>query len=253
MSIALRQYALHTDRTKGHHLGFWDALEQKLTPEQRALYAEGGELREGLWLEPEDAPLKPSDAVRTEISEWKAKVRALKLSQPDALTCQATCIAMAAGDPDIRDVRQRLLKIGTAGDPAVMGQVIRQYSNLTYEYSGNASLDEVYKWLQAGELLITHGWFTASGHVIVLDGLMRDPRSGKYLINVADPWSEFYAPTWKYPAGGVKFYDGFYSEECIYAACVAGQSVSDAKATYRLGKLNRGLKAMWVHRIRVRG
>lgn len=250
MSIALRQYAVHTDGAKVDHLAFWDALEQKLTPEQKALYGENGELRD-IWKKSGEAK-RPSDGVKSEINEWKTKVKALKLSQPDALTCQATCIAMAAGDPDIRSVRQRLLNIGAAGDPAVMARVIHQYSNLTYQYSGNASLDEAYKWLRAGELLITHGWFTASGHVIVLDGLMRDPRSGKYLINVADPWSEFHAATWRYPGNGVKFYDGFYSEECIYAACVAGQSVSDAKIIHRSGKLDRGLAAMWVHRITAR-
>ena len=248
--ISLRQYAIHTSE-EPHQLAFWDALEARLTPEQRALYADGGELREGVWKKPPQE--RPADEVRAEVNEWKTKVKALKLSQPDAFTCQAACIAMAVRDPDIRDIRRRLTSIGTAGDPAVMARVIKGYDHVAYTYTSNASLDEVYQWLKAGELLITHGWFTGSGHVIVLDGLMRDHKSDRYLINVADPWSEFSAPAWKYPASGVKFYDGFYTEPCIYAACVAGASVSDARNVYRSGKVDRSRKGMWVHRITTRG
>ena len=249
---ALRQYAIHTAEGKPHHLAFWDALEARLTPEQRGLYADGGALREGIWKTTQQGN-RPADEVREEVNEWKAKIKALKLSQPDASTCQAACIAMAVRDPDIKDIRRRLLKIGAAGDPAVMARVIREYEGVAYTYTSNASLNEVYQWLKAGELLITHGWFTGSGHVIILDGLMRDDRNDQYLINVADPWSEFSAPAWKYPASGVKFYDGFYSEPCIYAACVAGASVSDARNVYRSGKVDRSRKGMWVHRITARG
>lgn len=250
MAIELRRYAVHTDGSNPQHLAFWDELEAKLTPEQRALYAEDGQLRKTWKKEPE---ARPVDQVKQETQAWSTKVKALKLSQPDASTCQATCIAMATGDPDILDIRRRLVKIGSAGDPAVMSRVIKEYDNVRYVFEGNASLDEVYAWLKSGELLITHGWFTNSGHVIVLDGLLLDNRNGKYLINVADPWSEFSAAGWKYPSPNVKFYDGYYSEACIYAACVVGQGLSDAKRIYQGGRVDRAAKGMWVHRITVRG
>lgn len=250
--IPLRQYALHTTEGQPQQLAFWDDLEARLTPEQKALYAEGGELREKKW-KAGTSNERPADDVKTEIDQWQAKIKALKLSQPDSSTCQAACIAMAVRDPDIRDIRRRLVQIGAAGDPTVMARVIKQYEGVAYSYAGNASLNEVYQWLQAGELLITHGWFTPSGHVIVLDGLMRDSRADRYLVNVADPWSEFSASSWKYTSSGVKFFDGFYSEACIYAACVAGHSASDARNIYRSGKVDRSLKGMWVHRITARG
>lgn len=192
-----------------------------------------------------DGPPKPT---LPEVAEWGTRINALNISQPDEVTCQAACIAMAVRDRDVQKIRRRLLQFGNAGDPAVMGRVIREY-NVPYQYSGNASLDECYKWLQAGEFLITHGWFTGSGHVICLDGLLRD-RNGRHSINVKDPWSEFNAPAWLYNLGS-KFYDGFYSDLCIYAACVAGASVSDARRIYRAGRVVTAQRAMWVHRFLV--
>lgn len=250
MAIPLWRYAAHTDSNNSQHLAFWDGLEKKLTPEQKALYGEGGELRE-TWVR--ESELRPADQVKSEARSWSTKVKALKLSQPNASTCQAACIAMATGDPDILDIRRRLVQVGTAGDPAVMSKVIKEYDNVGYSYTANASLDEVYTWLKEGELLITHGWFTNSGHVIILDGLFWDAKSGKYWVNVADPWSEFAAAAWKYPSPNVKFYDGYYSEGCIYAACVAGQSASDAKRVYQGGRVDRSARGMWVHRITTRG
>lgn len=196
----------------------------------------------GRELEPAPAP-----AAKAAIERWRTRVEALKLSQPNASTCQAACIAMGVRDPDIMGVRRKLLALGTAGDPAVMGRVIKGYG-VPYVYNGDARLSDVYRWLRDGELLITHGWFTASGHVIVLDGLAHDSRSGRYLLDVADPWSEFDAPLWKY-ASGAKFYDGTYSELCIYAACVAGTSAGNARDIYKAGQVDRNRGGMWVHRI----
>jgi len=183
-----------------------------------------------------------------EVVEWGTRINALNISQPDEVTCQAACIAMAVRDRDVQKIRRRLLQFGNAGDPAVMGRVIREYK-VPYQYVGNASLNDCYGWLQAGELLITHGWFTGSGHVICLDGLRRNP-GGRYSLNVKDPWSEFNAPAWLYNLGS-KFYDGYYSDLCIYASCVASASVLDARRIYRAGRVVAGQKAMWVHRFLV--
>jgi GH24 family phage-related lysozyme (muramidase) len=179
--------------------------------------------------------------------EWLTRIKALNLSQPDPQTCQATCIAMAVRDANIGGIRQKLTAIGSAGDPAVMRQVIRGYG-VRYQYEGNACLQDVYGWLKAGEFLITHGWFTRSGHVICLDGLKVD--GGATLLNVKDPWSEFNASAWAYNLGG-SFYDGFYSDRLIYAACVAGVGAADAQRIYQAGTVDPLRRGMWVHRFLV--
>jgi GH24 family phage-related lysozyme (muramidase) len=199
--------------------------------------------------QPEVPTTKPPLTV-PERAQWVTKIKALNLSQPDEETCQAACIAMAVGDKDIARIRNKLLaearKVGqSAGSPSVMATVIRSYGR-PYKYEGNASMNEVYSWLKDGEFLITHGWFTSSGHVICLDGLKKNP-NGSFSIDVKDPWSEFNAPIWKYDINS-KFYDGFYSDKCIYAACVEGTSLSDSFDVYKAGKLNLNQKGMWVHR-----
>lgn len=180
-----------------------------------------------------------------ERSQWVTQIKALNLSQPDSVTCQAACIGMAVGDRDVQGIRRRLVARGSAGDPAVMAHVIRSYGR-PYRYEGNASLAQVYGWLKAGEFLITHGWFTGSGHVICLDGLRADA-NGRHSLDVKDPWSEFNPTAWSYNLGS-KFYDGFYSDLLIYATCVAGASSADARRIYQAGKVDTARGGMWVHR-----
>ena len=248
--IPLWRYAANTIPTSTHHRAFWEAVDEALPEELRARIEPGGDLR-GLW-EAEPGEMRPKPAAKPaapahEVTEWRTAVQALNLSQPDAVTCQAACIGMAVGDRDIAGIRSKLTAIGTAGDPAVMGRVIKGYG-VPYQYAGDACLTEVREWLKAGELLITHGWFTRSGHVICLDGLRKVARSAtRYDVNVKDPWSQFDGPTWSYP-GTERFFDGFYSETIIYAACVAGASRDDAARIYRAGKVDPNQRGMWVHR-----
>jgi lysozyme len=176
--------------------------------------------------------------------QWVTQIKALNLSQPDASTCQAACIGMAVGDRDVAGIRRRLVARGAAGDPAVMAAVIRAYGR-PYRYESSASLAKCREWLKAGEFLITHGWFTGSGHVICLDGLKRV--ADAYAFDVKDPWSEFNAASWRYDLGG-KFFDGFYSDNLIYAACVAGANVNHARQLYQAGQLDINRGGMWVHR-----
>jgi lysozyme len=180
----------------------------------------------------------------TERSQWVTQIKALNLSQPDSVTCQAACIGMAVGNLDIMKIRSELIGRGDAGSPAVMAAVIRNYGR-PYIYDGSASMAKIYQWLKAGEFLITHGWFTGSGHVICLDGLKR--QGNGYSIDVKDPWSQFNESAWAYNLGS-KFFDGFYSDRCIYAACCAGASVADAKRVYQAGKVDTARGGMWVHR-----
>lgn len=244
------QYAEHTEASSTHHRAFWEALDEGLPAALRERIEPGGDLRE-VWeaagSEMQARPTPDPVPVVVEPEEWRTAVQALNLSQPDAYTCQSACIAMAVGDRDIAGIRRKLRAIGEAGDPGVMGQVIRGYG-VPYQYEGNACLAEVREWLKAGELLISHGWFTGSGHVICLDGLRKVPRSAtRYDVDVKDPWSEFDAPTWSYRSDA-RFFDGYYSELCIYAACVAGASQDDAARVYRAGVVDADRRGMWVHR-----
>jgi GH24 family phage-related lysozyme (muramidase) len=191
---------------------------------------------------PTPAPA-PTNAQRT---QWVTQIKALNLSQPDASTCQAACIGMAVGDQDVAGIRRKLAARGTAGDTAVMTAVIREYGR-SYKYEANASLAQCYEWLKAGEFLITHGWFTGSGHVICLDGLREGFAADRYLLDVKDPWSEFNTKSWSYDLGG-KFFDGFYSDLLIYATCVASTSAKDAQSIYRQGRVDVNRGGMWVHR-----
>lgn len=181
---------------------------------------------------------------------FKTQVKGLLglISQPDAVTCQSTCIAMATGIDDVPDIRQQLINLGDPGNPYTMGQVIKRYRS-NYEFDENASLSQMREWLKAGEFLITHGWFTGSGHVIGLDGVRIDPARLSYAFDVRDPWSEFDFKRWDYNNPAVDRFDGFYSSWGIYAACVAGQSRGDAAAIYRRGELDSEHKGAWVHRI----
>jgi hypothetical protein len=178
---------------------------------------------------------------------YKTTLKALNLSQPNAYTCQSACIGMAVGDGDVQSIRRKLQAVGTPGDPAVMGTVIRQYK-VNYKFDDNASLSEIRQWLRDGEFLISHGWLTNSGHVICFDGVSIDEKNMSYKIDVADPWSEFDAPSWTYRSNKT-FYDGYYSSYCIYAGFVAGQSRADAARIYRRGELDSSRKGAWCHRI----
>jgi hypothetical protein len=194
-----------------------------------------------------DAPnLEEKPAPTTvERTQWVTGIKALNLSQPDSSTCQAACIGMAVGDSDVMGIRRKLLAKGEAGSTSVMAAIIREYGR-PYVLDENASLAKCFEWLKNGEFLITHGWFTGSGHVICLDGLKVNT-NGSHSLDVKDPWSEFNARAWKYDKNS-KFYDGFYSDLCIYAACVAGVSAADASRVYNSGKVDINRGKMWVHR-----
>jgi hypothetical protein len=154
---------------------------------------------------------------------------------------------MAVDDPHIENIRQRLEAKGDPGDPHIMAEVIQEFP-VNYQLHLNACLDDVKSWLEAGDFLITQGWFTSEGHVICLSGLQIDTANNSYKLEVKDPWSEFDPATWSYNKPGVTHYDGYYSSYCIYAACVAGSSAADAATIYKNGELDSSVCKMWVHR-----
>lgn len=169
--------------------------------------------------------------------------------QPDALTCQSAAIAMALGTRDVAGIRASLLSRGTAGDPAVMGNYLRSKIGDRYLFDMDASLLEAREYLKQGCFLITHGYFTAFGHVIAIDGVEIDPSNMSYRLRVRDPWSQFNFQNWGYDLGDVG-YSGFYSSYGIYAACVASTSIDHAKSLYRNGVLDSAQKGMWLHCIK---
>lgn len=187
------------------------------------------------------------------VQTFLSKVKATNVSQPDSVTCQASCIVMALGwgPSEVRNVRNQLLQGGTAGDPSNMGRLLRQHLGRRYSLDLDASLKDCKQWVKDGEFLITHGWFTRSGHVICLDALevKADMVQLSYRFSVKDPWAEFDFINWRYLPGS-KFYDGFYSSYGLYAACVAGQSSNHAYQLYKRGELDSNRGGMWVHRIR---
>jgi hypothetical protein len=170
-------------------------------------------------------------------------------SQPNAVTCQSTCVGMATGSTDVMGIRARLSSMGDPGNPYVMGKVLHEKVGDRYIFEEDACLNQMKEWLRAGEFLILHGWFTGSGHVVACDGVDLDPKTMSYRLNMRDPWDEFDGPSWSYLGRSNKF-DGFYSSRIIYAACVAGQSCSDAARIYRRGELDSARTGAWVHRIR---
>lgn len=164
--------------------------------------------------------------------------------QPDALTCQAAAICRVIGSYKVAAVRAALEDLGVPGDPAVMGQYLKPRVK-EYRYLSNASLNDAIKALRDGYQLITHGWFTGSGHVIGLSGWNAERET----FVAEDPWFEFDFPGWRYlydRCGN----DAPYSALGIYAACVAGQSVSDAKAVYYFGEVDYSYQAMWLHMVK---
>lgn len=182
-------------------------------------------------------------------TEWGTKVRTLNLSQPDGSTCQSACIAMAIGSKDIYGIRSQLLRLGDAGHPSNMGQVLRRYKGEKYIYDESASINDMVGYLKNGEFLITHGWFTDSGHVIALDGVKTTGASSEgHAFNVKDPWSEFDGPTWSYNKPSVNFFDGFYSDRIIYASCVVGTNRRDS-IRYYFKEVLPDVGRAWVHRI----
>ena len=181
----------------------------------------------------------------TTVREYLESIADGPISQPNAITCQATCIAAVMGmDVSIAQVRADLLQIGEAGNPNVMAEYLAAHFGNRYSLHLTASIDDMRAWIIEGCVLITHGWFTGPGHVICLDGVT--PKG----FRVMDPWEEFHAFEWEYIAE-VSAFQGVYSDELIDAACIAGESRHDSHRIYlEDGAIDRSKGGAWVHRIR---
>jgi len=207
---------------KPHQLKAFEVLE-KLCPD--SVREEFTRVWRG---EPEQSPSKILDYV----------------AQPDDATCQSACIAKAIGTTDVMQVRRELLAScregEIAGSPSVMGRYLRSRVKF-YQFNATGSINDICEFLQKpeGRMVITHGWFTASGHVISIVG------AEKKGFIVDDPYGEFSFSLWQYirPVGN----DRLYSYAGIYAACVAGGDIVDAKMIYARGELKMDFGNAWVH------
>ena len=181
----------------------------------------------------------------TTAKEYLESIADGPISQPDGVTCQSVCIAaVIGGETSIGHIREALFQLGEPGDPAVMAEYLAAHFGDRYSLDMTASIDDMRAWINGGEVLITHGWFTGPGHVICLDGV------DKKGFRVMDPWEEFHAFEWLYLTDATAF-QGVYSDDLIYAACVAGESRSDAHFIYLKGEsIDRARGGAWVHRIK---
>jgi hypothetical protein len=180
------------------------------------------------------------------------------VEQPDENTCQAAAIARVVGTTDVMSIRRELLSSGRsrgldAGNPYLMGEIIAPKVQ-EYQFIVDASLNQAKEALEQGYNLITHGWFTRSGHVIGMspyeDGepYKAHPSLNTYAFNAEDPWYRFNFPDWSYTRQSGNNIP--YSAYGIYAACVASTNASHAASIYRRGELNSSLKNMWLHLIK---
>ena len=170
------------------------------------------------------------------------------VAQPDGSTCQSAAIAKVLGTTDVAKVRSDLLSLGEPGDPGVMGRYLTGKVK-SYLFRVDASLNELKDALSAGCVVIVHGWFTPSGHVITLVGWELDQKTLGYRFLVDDPWFEFdfKSAQFDYSKSGNNVR---YSSYGIFAYCVASQSYDDAQAIYKQGRLLSSERNAWAHIIR---
>lgn len=168
--------------------------------------------------------------------------------QPDGFTCQSACIAKILGTTDVYGIRDALEAMGTPGDPAVMGQYLRPRVQ-SYQFLLTGSLNEAKDALDDGYVIITHGWFTYSGHVICLVGHEPDPTTLSYRFIVDDPYGEFDFPNGRHDpsrtGNNVR-----YSSYGIYAYCVASSGPDNAARIYADKRLLSSEKNAWLHIIK---
>lgn len=169
--------------------------------------------------------------------------------QYDALTCQSAAIARVIGSTNVAQIRRDLLRLGVPGDPAVMG-LYMQPRVKEYRYHGQASLNDAIEALKNGYQLITHGWFTTSGHVIGISAW--DEKRRCFIAE--DPWFEFHFPGWTYEPWEIYGDDMPYSDRGIWASCVVGASAYDAHRQYLANPVltaeRYSDRGMWLHAIK---
>lgn len=170
------------------------------------------------------------------------------VAQPNVYTCQSACIAKVLGTSNVEGIRAALEVIGDPGSPETMGQYLKSRVQ-SYKFLVSGSLEDVKDALDEGCVVITHGWFTGSGHVIALVGYETDPKTLSYRFIADDPWMEFSFPDAQFipnsSGNNVR-----YSSYGVYAYCVASSSNGNAVQIYGQGTLLSSEKGAWLHIIK---
>ena len=170
------------------------------------------------------------------------------VAQPNAYTCQSSCIAKVLGTTDVEGIRAELEAMGDPGSPEVMGQYLKSRVQ-SYKFLESGSLEDAKAALDEGCVVITHGYFTESGHVITLVGYETDPKTLSYRFIVDDPWMEFSFPDAQFIPNS-SGNDVRYSSYGVYAYCVASKSYENAAQIYAKGTLLSAEKGAWLHIIK---
>lgn len=173
-----------------------------------------------------------------------SKTKTIYVPQPDPNWCQSACIAMVLRTTDVENIRADLDSKGEAGNPGVMGDYLKPRVK-SYKFLMDGSLNDAKKALDEGCVVITQGWFTPAGHVILLTGYEADPVTLSYRFIVDDPWAEYNFSQGEYDNSngeGVR-----YSSYGIYATCVASADYDHARDIYAQKKLNSNEQNAWLH------
>ena len=153
-------------------------------------------------------------------------------------TCQNTAVAMVLASQGVSIVPDQITSRygrGRAqsvdGLKAVFNELAREYGVRGVRSTSQGTFAEVKAALDAGSPVIIHGYFTASGHVVVITGYNQE---GYFVNDPAGKWSGYYKDG--YPNAGRRPTEGknvFYERDAFERA---------------VGTLNgRDFVPMWIH------
>lgn len=114
-------------------------------------------------------------------------------------TCNVTSVAMCMaffGEPVLRKTGEQLedyltrfcLDNGLSRHSPGDLEILAQKHGYRPRFTAHATWEEVKAWLDQGKVCIVHGWFTASGHILVVVGY--DDEKGCWIVH--DPWGEWF-------------------------------------------------------------
>ncbi|NJO48936.1 MAG: hypothetical protein HC840_05020 [Leptolyngbyaceae cyanobacterium RM2_2_4] len=186
------------------------------------------------------------DEIREKFTEiWRKPLQGSKIldyvPQPDVVTCQSAAIAKVLGRTDVMQIRKDLLQMGTPGDPKVMSRYLLLRCAY-YSFTDKGSLSEAVEFLKKpNRAIITHGWFTRSGHVVTLAA--NHPQG----FIVDDSWGDFDFEAWRYISDDGNNRTWAFAQ--VYAAVVASIGFEHAKNIYAARDVDMDYKNAWFHLI----
>jgi GH24 family phage-related lysozyme (muramidase) len=133
-------------------------------------------------------------------------------------TCNVTAIAMCLhffgirgnGNGQLEDqIYRKMEELGlNRKSPYDLAQIVEHYGHRD-RFTEHATWQEVKNWLSKGRPCVVHGWFTQSGHIIVIRGFNEQG----FIVN--DPYGEYWADGYDTQAhGGGLTYSYALMERC---------------------------------------